>query len=196
MRLSLFSTGLAIALFTALSSAHAQQSSPPIRYQPEVDSPIGVRNPNGPAQLAEYDFVIGDWDVEITWTPPNGAPTTYQAKWHNHWVVNGLTVMQEWRGPYLTGTEIRSFNVATQSWEGYNLYPAGPNGWRPTTSQRVGEEMHVIIAGVGPSGEFLNREVYTDIDEDSFRMFSEISVDDGESWVTGRYSMIATRVAD
>jgi hypothetical protein len=195
MRLSALSTGLTIAVLAGLPMAQAQQATPPIRYQPEVDSPISERNPNGWEQLAEFDFVIGDWDVEITWTPPGGSPTVYGAHWHNHWIINGLTVMQEWRGPFATGAEFRSYNAATQSWEGYNLYPGGPNGWRPTTAQQVGDEMHVVIEGIGPAGEFLNKEIYTDITADSFRMYSEISVDDGESWSTGRYSMIATRVS-
>jgi hypothetical protein len=174
-------------------SVSAQQSSPQIRYQPDPDSPIGTRNPAGPGALADYDFVIGNWDVEITFTPPGGQPAVYQARWHNHWILNGLAVMQEWRGPYATGAEIRSYNAQTQRWEGENIYPALSGGFRPTTSVRFDDRMEVVIEAADGSGPFLNRETYIDIEADSMRMYSELSRDGGETWQAGRYSMIMTR---
>ncbi|WP_339747785.1 hypothetical protein [uncultured Maricaulis sp.] len=173
--------------------ALAQNTMPPIQYQPDPDSPIGTRNPAGPAQLAEFDFVIGDWDVSITFTPPNGQAFTYDARWHNHWILDGLAVMQEWRGPYATGAEFRGYNLREGHWEGYNIYPTLPNGWRPTTALRSDEAMVVTIEGIDAEGPMLNRETYTDITADSFRMYSEISRDEGVSWETGRYSMMVVR---
>ena len=34
-------------------------------------------------------------------------------------------MMQEWRGPYATGTELRSYNVETKKWDGRNIYVPG-----------------------------------------------------------------------
>jgi hypothetical protein len=171
----------------------AQGGPPPIRYQPDPDSPIGTRNADGPAQLAEYDFVIGDWDVSITVALQDGQEMTYDARWHNHWILDGLAVMQEWRGPYATGAEFRTFNARDGHWAGYNIYPGAPRGWRPTTSQLTGDDMVVTIEGIDAQGPMLNRETYTDITADSFRMYSEISRDEGVSWETGGYHMMAVR---
>ena len=187
----------AMAICVAPAMAQEQAEYPPIRYQPEVDSPIETRNPNGPPQLAEYDFVIGDWDVDITLSPPNREPMNYRARWHNHWILNGMVVMQEWRGPFATGAEIRFYNRQAQRWEGENIYPAFPGGTKPTTSQRFEDRMEVTIESETPQGEpMLNREIYTDITEDSFTMSARTSLDGGETWSDVRYFMTATRIAE
>ena len=146
-----------------------------------------------PAQLAEFDFVIGDWDVSITVRLQNGQDLTYDARWHNHWILDGMAVMQEWRGPYATGAEFRTFNARDGHWAGYNIYPGAPRGWRPTTSQMTDDDMIVTIEGIDAQGPMLNRETYTDITADSFRMYSEISRDEGVSWETGGYHMTVVR---
>jgi len=164
----------------------------PIIYQPNPDSPIGARNPKAPMETAEFEFVIGDWDVAITWTPPNGKPFTYKAKWHNHWVVDGHIVMQEWRGPYMSGTEIRAYDTKQKKWIGQNVYTDGV--WHRTNATLKDGKMVVIIEDVKDErGPYMNRETYHAITEDSFKMYSDRSYDSGKTWETGRYSMIATR---
>lgn len=180
----------AISALTLGGEAVAQEK--PIIYQPTPDSPIGKRNVKGPAALAEFDFVIGDWDVVITWTPPNAEPLTYKAKWHNHWIVDGLVVMQEWRGPYLTGTEIRSWDRRQKKWTGRNVYVNGI--WHETTAEFKDGKMIVIIENAEDrNGPFKNRETYHEITDDSFKMYSDRSYDGGQTWETGRYSMVVTR---
>lgn len=183
---------LVLAPMSVFAQGPAQQA-PPIQYQPDPDSPIGERNPNGPPQLAEFDFVIGDWDVVIDYIAPNGQTVTYEARWHNHWILNGMAVMQEWRGPYATGAEFRAWNVQAQEWQGQNIYPTLPNGWRTTTARRFDDRMEIYIDAVDADGPMINREVYSEITEDRMRMHSEISRDGGETWETGRYSMVMTR---
>jgi len=97
--------GVLLTMFV-IQSGGAIAEDAPIRYQPSPDSPIGERNTNAPEEVAQFEFLIGDWDVEITWHPPQGEPNTYKARWHNHWINDGFDVMQEWRGPYITGTEL------------------------------------------------------------------------------------------
>lgn len=185
-----FLSAAAMVLGTLTVSGEAQDA--PIIYQPNPDSPIGERNTKAPAATAEFEFVIGDWDVEITWMQGNGQPLNYKAKWHNHWVVDGHVVMQEWRGPYLTGTELRAWDTQQKKWIGQNVYVNGI--WRRTTAELKDGEMHVIIEGNSDQrGPFLNRETYTDIKKDSFRMYSERSYDAGKTWEAGRYSMTVTR---
>ncbi len=185
------SLGLALAGMLALAApASAQQ--PSIVYQPDPDSPIGTRNPKAPAETAQFDFVIGDWDVWITWTPENGEPQSYAAKWHNHWIIDGFAVMQEWRGPYITGAEFRFYDPQKKGWYGHNIYVG--NEWKSTTAEYKDGKMMVYIDKAGPKGDFINRETYFDITADTFKMKSDRSYDGGETWETGAYSMTATRV--
>jgi len=165
---------------------------PPIRYQPVPDSPIGERNAMAPAEVAQFEFLIGDWDVEITWQSPQGDTNTYSAKWHNHWINDGYDVMQEWRGPYATGAEFRHYDPELGYWVGQNLY-AG-RSWVNTTARVSGDNMIVVIEASNPSeGAFLNRETYFEISENRWRMKSDRSFDDGKTWEQGRYEMVAVR---
>lgn len=182
--------GIALAGLLALAvPATAQQA--PILYQPDPDSPIGERNPKAPPETGQFDFVIGDWDVWITWTPAEGDPQSYAAKWHNHWIIDGYAVMQEWRGPYLTGAEFRYYDPQKKGWHGHNIYVGGE--WKATTAEFKDGNMIVYIASAGPNGDFINRETYYDITANSFKMKSDRSYDDGKTWETGAYFMTATR---
>ena len=177
-----------------VSDSAAQQQTPPIKYQPEVDSPLGERNESAPEQLSQFDFVIGDWDATITWKPQGGDPFTYNAKWHNHWVIDGQVVMQEWRGPFLTGAELRSFNAESGTWVGQNIYPGNADPWHNTTAEFKDGRMIVQIFGNSDQrGPYINRETYFEIAEDSYRMKSEKSYDDGKTWEEGSYHMICRR---
>ena len=183
--------GVLLTMFV-IQSGGAIAEDAPIRYQPSPDSPIGERNTNAPEEVAQFEFLIGDWDVEITWHPPQGEPNTYKARWHNHWINDGFDVMQEWRGPYITGTELRHYDPTLGHWVGKNLYVGG--NWVNTTARVNGDNMVVIIdASSATDGAFLNRETYFEITNNRWRMKSDRSFDKGETWTKGRYDMIAIR---
>ena len=164
-----------------------------IRYQPDPDTPIGVRNPAAPPQTAEFDFLIGDWDAAITLRTTNGQTLNYIAHWHNVWIVDGFVVMQEWRGPYSSGSEIRQFNAQLGHWEGVNIY-AGSGTPQSTTARFENGEMVVTAHKVDDErGPVIGRETYFNITEDSFEMRADQSYDDGETWERGVYEMTVTR---
>ena len=188
-----------IILFIGISlsvvvQAEARQRSPVILFQPEVDSPLGTPNENVPAEGRQFDFVVGDWNVDMTYSAPGKEPFRYRAKWHNHWVVNGYIIMQEWRGPFATGAELRYYDKNTGKWTGRNVYPGSNVPWHNTSAEFKDGKMVVTIEGNSDTrGPFLNRETYYDIMTDSFRMKSERSYDGGETWEKGLYEMICFR---
>lgn len=184
--------GCSIMLLT-ISAASAQNiRNDPIIYQPVPDSPILSRNPALTGKGEAFDFLVGDWDVVITWREGKQNEDIYRAKWHNHWIIDGHAIMQEWRGPSITGAEIRFYDHETQSWRGRNIYVNGD--WRRTEAKPVGENLEVIIYGHNEErGDFLNRETYFNIKHNSFEMKSDISLDNGQSWQEGDYHMIVER---
>ena len=189
--LILYVTSIISLCFTATSFSQEIRNDP-IIYQPNPDSPILTRNPALTGEGEAFDFLIGDWDAVITWHPENGEKDIYRAKWHNHWIIDGYAVMQEWRGPSLTGTEIRYYDVATKSWTGQNIYVDG--AWRETKAKSDGDNMVVtIFAESEELGKYLNRETYFNIKDNSFEMKSDISTDEGKTWKPGAYSMIVNR---
>lgn len=173
-------------------SATAQDDGE-IIYQPTPDSPLGKRNPNGPAELAQYEFLIGDWDVDMTWYLDGKTATKSFAKWHNHWIINGNAVMLEWRGPQYTGAEIRQWDPQQGKWVGVNIYPDFGADMVPVVSEKVGDTMTVKMDLATPEGNMINRETYYDITPNSFKMKSEHSSDDGQTWTRGMYEMTVTR---
>lgn len=183
-------------LFWLMAGVQAQgQQAPPIIYQPSPDSPIGVRNPQAPPQTRQVEFLVGDWDVDITWHQPQGGDLVYKAKWHNTWIVDGHALMQEWRGPYATGAELRGFNPQSGKWEGRNFY-AGRQTWTESVGEFANDEFVIeTTGGVGPQGAFINRERYFDIRPDSFQMRATRSYDGGQTWSEPTYEMVCTRMA-
>ncbi len=179
--------------FCANSISSAQEiRNDPIIYQPLPDSPILSRNPALIGEGEAFDFLIGDWDVVITWHAEQGEQDVYRAKWHNHWIIDGYAVMQEWRGPEATGAEIRYYDPVSKSWSGRNIYVNG--AWRNTVAKPDGKNLVVTIFGYNEArGDFLNRETYFNIAKDSFEMKSDISLDNGKTWKRGDYDMIVTR---
>ena len=181
-------------IFTILAShATAQEiRNDPLIYQPNPDSPIQSRNPALTDEGMLFDFLIGDWDAVITWEPDKGPKDIYRAKWHNHWIIDGHAVMQEWRGPSLTGAEIRFYDTKTNSWKGQNIYVDG--AWRETKAKSDGDNLVVTIFSEDEQNrKFLNRETYFNITENSFEMKSDLSFDEGKTWKKGNYNMHVTR---
>ena len=182
-------------MITGLSASGLAQTQPdlPIISQPNPDSPIGARNPDAPARSQELDFLIGDWDVAIVLHPPEGDDIAYQARWHNSWIVDGHAVMQEWRGPYATGAEFRTYNPQTEQWDGRNYYTFR-KAWTASTGEFVDGEFIIETRDTGPNGAFMARERYFDVQPNSFRMSATRSEDDGATWSSVAYEMLCTRL--
>ena len=176
--------------FTLISA-----EGPEILYAPEVDSPLGVRNPKGPEGLSQYDFIIGDWDVDITLFREGTEPFSYKAKWHNTWIANGYVVMQEWRGPYSTGIELRLYDEKENIWIGQNSYLPSPGTWYSNSAEFVNGEMIVTTRMEVAGGKMqITREIYHDIKPDSFKVRNERSIDNGKTWLKGGYVAIAKKL--
>jgi hypothetical protein len=168
-----------------------------ILYQPDPDSPIGMRNPGASEGTAQYEFLIGDWDVAVTLRREGREPLQYKAKWHNHWIADGYAVMQEWRGPYATGIELRTYDAADDVWQGRNIYFPSPAAWYDNTARLVGSEMVVTTQRVDAAGdESITREIYFDRQASGFRIRTEVSTDGGVTWEAGRYSATCLRAGD
>lgn len=185
---------VAVLFVIAGATSAFAQSAPPILYQPDPDSPIGTRNPNAPPETAQYDFVIGDWDVVINFRNTDGTAFTYNARWHNTWIVDGYAVMQEWRGPYASGSEVRIYSPQDGHWLGFNVYNAWGTPKAVTASFANGEMVVMVDPVTDETGTFINRETYSNITEDRWEMHSDRSNDGGETWQQGAYDLVATRV--
>ncbi|AMW06286.1 hypothetical protein GEMMAAP_18870 [Gemmatimonas phototrophica] len=152
------------------------------------------RSAAGPTELSQYDFLVGDWDVTVTMPRSGGQPLVYQATWRNCWIANGYVLMQEWRDPYSTGIELRSFNPETRTWDGHNLYVPTPGAWYVNESVRAGDNMVVTTQSRAPDGApIVKREIYFAIETRRFEIRTEVSLDGAITWRPGGYRLVATR---
>lgn len=181
-----------LAAIAGMTSTNGFAESPPIRRQFNPDSPIGVRNANAPLELRQLEFLIGDWKAAVVLHQPNGD-VSYEARWRNIWIVDGYAIMQEWRDPYSTGAELRTYNSKTGRWEGRNYY-AGWDTWTESSGAFVDGEFVIDTKTIGPEGPRLSRERYFDIQPGSFRMAATHSTDGGKTWSAPTYEMACARL--
>lgn len=180
-----------LATISVLISTNGLAQSPPVQHQPNPDSPIGVRNANAPPELRQLEFLIGDWRAAVVLHRP-GGDLAYEARWHNIWIINGYAIMQEWRDPYTTGAELRTYNSQSRRWEGRNFYAGGP--WTQSEGTFADGEFVIDTQIIGPNGPALGRERYFDIQPNSFRMVATRSTDGGRTWSAPTYEMVCTRI--
>jgi hypothetical protein len=148
-----------------------------------------------PAQdiRAQYEFLIGDWDVAVSLKQPGGKELNYHASWHNHWLANGQVLLQEWNGPYATGLELRSYVAQQNLWQGRNIYLPNPGTWYENTAKREGDKMIVTTHRADPEGKaIVSREIY--MGPGHFSIRTEMSNDGEKTWQPGRYQAVMTRL--
>jgi hypothetical protein len=185
---------LLTTVVAALLSTSSLAQTPAGLIRPDPDSPIGTRNTNAPAELQQLEFLIGDWSVALVLHGPEGD-RSYEARWHNIWIVNGFAIMQEWRDAHSTGAEFRTYNPRTGRWEGRNYY-AGEPTWTVSEGAFTDGEFIVETRSGRPGDLTVGRERYFDIQPNSFRMVATRSLDGGLTWSAPTYEMVCTRLVE
>ena len=83
----------------ATMPASAQQAEAELA-PPRCD--YGTPHPNAPEELAQFDFLIGDYTITShawsggAWTPPRPGP---RARWNGYYVLGGMAIADEWYDP-------------------------------------------------------------------------------------------------
>jgi hypothetical protein len=188
-RLAPAALGLALALVLVSSRASSQ---------PLAD--FGHLNPDAPPETSQFAFLVGQWDCAVHTMNPDGE--TFRdstATWTGYYILDGWAIKDDWTtrrpdGTAFHGTNIRSFNPRTHSWDNRWL-PSGSLQWTYFEAEQVGDTM-VMIGGAGrdEAGEYLDRNTFHDIQADSWKWRKDRSRDGGVTWVEGVSRIEATRV--
>ncbi|HVZ47962.1 MAG TPA: tetratricopeptide repeat protein [Gemmatimonadaceae bacterium] len=132
------------------------------------------------ARFREFDFWVGDWDVNPTGGPPLPTPARNTVTLED----NGCVVAEHWKAP--SGSEGQSFNIFDRS---YGV-------WRQTWVDNIGGQHdyrgslqggNMVFTGDTPApngarGRIPTRLTFFHISQDSVRQFSETSPDSGKTW--------------
>jgi hypothetical protein len=148
----------------------------------------------------QFDFLIGDWDVAASRYQPDGSLLLqYRGSWSARYLNEGRMVLDDFKAFAPTGEEIssyvtlRTYSETTHRWEMSGLAALQP----ATVAQWYGEwkdgEMRIEAIGKDPKGNPIrNRVRFFRIEKDRFSWESNISLDDGETWIPAA-SLTATR---
>ena len=88
--------------------------------QTEQDS--GNPNPNAPAALSRFAFLIGKWRCEARVRLPDGEWQTLQGTWLGRFILEGYAIADEYRmtdssgGLVVLGMNLRAYDASKQAW--------------------------------------------------------------------------------
>lgn len=173
-------------------------------------SPFGRPNPNGPKELADFGFAIGDWTYITTLTTsideePNwNQPVLPSGTWRFRYGLDGWVVQDEFDQPLGNGTSarmvsIRAFDQEAGFWRVRGTGPSYP-GWDEFEVRRL--EGQVVMIGVSArtastsGGNLVERITFHDFKPDSWKRTGEQSADGGNTWSGDVVHSLATRVSN
>jgi hypothetical protein len=87
-----------------------------------VEQGFGEANPNAPAALSRFAFLIGRWRCEAKVRSASGEWQTFEATWLGRFILDGYAIGDEYRmtGPsgalIVLGLNVRTYDSAKQAW--------------------------------------------------------------------------------
>jgi len=140
-----------------------------------------------------YGWMVGHWELESTFTLPDGKSASSKGEMHSAWVLEGRAIQDVWLSPRMAdrragaprlpgdgfGTTLRIYDPPIDAWRVHWFDPQN-DAEVHIVGRRVGEE--IVQDGTDKKGRPM-RWVLSDMRPDSFRWRSEVSEDQGKTWV-------------
>lgn len=171
----------------------------------QVDTAAGTAVGTAPAESRQFDFLLGQWELEVhpkvsgLAAMIHGAPRLV-GTWKAWRAADGLGIEDEMRivdgsgNPISLNRAQRSYVPAEGLWKisGHDVTRGRSSD---STGKWLGGEMHVDGQFTDADGKTLTRTRYYGITADSFHMQQDRSSDNGQSWEEGSLTIDAKRVA-
>ena len=145
------------------------------------------------AQEKQFDFLIGQWDVEVRPKVSGIAAAIHGAPklggtWKAWRAMDGLAIEDELRILDASGNPIsfthgmRIYSKADRRWKSGSL-DAYRARFSESSGEAAGGELVMSGRGTDPQGQpVMTRARYLDIGANGFRMLQERSADEGKTW--------------
>lgn len=157
----------------------------------QVDPKFGKRNPNAPAALSRFAFLLGTWQCDARVRSGDGEWQTFDATWLGRFILDGYAVADEYTmtGPsgelIVLGMNFRTYDASRQTWN-IKWLNALSGTWTDLGSEECGgvrfDGQSVIYAFKEPvATHAYTRATYTNISEKHFTWRGEKS-DDEKAW--------------
>jgi hypothetical protein len=177
-----FSGGMKMASAqTRPTFAHVLTSSGPSPQMPKSATSV-------------FDWVVGDWAVDVYDYTPDGSKWAGKGEWHFSWVLEGRAIQDVWIVPRLAdrnaatpkehnrfGTSLRVYDPKVNAWRVYWFNPVTQDRTE-VTARKIGRD--IVQQGIDDDGSYI-RWSFTDIKPNSFVWLGESSTDGGKTWQLG-----------
>ena len=155
-------------------------TTPRLNYDPSAQYPYGRINPAAPAELAQFDFMIGHNDCEEErLNNATGEWVKGERTWDAYYYLDGYGVRDSGQSGNATNGNIRIYDPATEQW--YVTYFSTPTYGSGVWSGGMVEdriELEQPQKAPGTNFDGINRLTFYDISDDSFNWKGEwISLD-------------------
>jgi hypothetical protein len=162
-----------------------------MRREPRTGDDFGKTNPNAPAALSRFAFLIGQWTCEASVRLAGGQWQTLQGTWVGRFILDGHAIADEYRmtgasGELIVlGLNLRTFDAAKQTWN-MKWLNALAGTWLDLGPEELGgvsfDGQSITYAFREPvAAHAYTRATYTNISEQHFTWRGEKS-DDGKAW--------------
>jgi hypothetical protein len=183
---------LLVALLLLIGPTRATEAAlKGTRPMDHVEQEIRKPNPNAPAALSRFAFLIGNWRCEARVRLANGEWQTLQATWLGRFILDGYAIADEYRmtassGELIVlGMNLRTYDTTKQTWN-MKWLNALAGTWVDLGAGELGgvrfDGQSIIYTIREPvAAHAYTRATYTNISEKHFTWRGEKS-DDGEAW--------------
>jgi len=157
----------------------------------QVDQELGKSNPDAPAPLSRFAFLIGKWRCEANVKSSEGDWQTLQATWLGRFILDGYAIADEYRmtdssGELIVlGMNLRTYDATKQIWN-IKWLNALAGTWVDLGPEELGgvrfDGQSIIYAFKEPvAAHVYTRATYSNISKRHFTWRGERS-DDGKTW--------------
>ena len=93
------------------------EAEPNVRYEWSPAYPYGRPNPTAPPELAQFAFIIGEFDCIDEMRRRDGTWVRFRAIWNAHYFLNGFGVQDEYWNPDFHTSNIRIYDPTAGRWK-------------------------------------------------------------------------------
>lgn len=186
--------GVLIVLLMLIAPTRPGAAATEDRSMYQVKQEFGKLNPNAPAELSQFAFLIGNWSFEAKVKTPDGQPPRFKGTWRGRYILDGYAISDEYRMTDLSGKLIvlglnmRAYDASKKTWN-IKWLNALTGTWMTLAPSELGgvrcDGQSIVYAfkEMAPvdSAQAYTRATYTKVSETHFTWRGEKSAD-GNAW--------------
>ena len=86
------------------------------RTTPDSDHPYGLRHPDAPEQLEQFEFLIGEHTCTDELVELDGTTVRLNARWTGQYILNGLAIQDHYWNERYSASNVRVFDPTQGKW--------------------------------------------------------------------------------